>query len=85
MTDGLAMPENALTFRLSTLKARKAVRLNQKEIATSVMKGAEAGLISPQYLYNIEHDPRSLSSVHLIRQFSRNLNIMVSSPNSLSQ
>jgi transcriptional regulator with XRE-family HTH domain len=39
------------------------------------MKEEGGGSISPQYLNDIEHDRRSPSSGHLIRQFSGILNI----------
>jgi transcriptional regulator with XRE-family HTH domain len=45
------------------------------ELASRIMKEDDAGPISPQYLNDIEHDRRSPSSGHLIRQFSRILNI----------
>lgn len=40
-----------------------------------MMKEEEIGAISPQYLNDIEHDRRSPSSGHLIRQFSGVLQI----------
>lgn len=40
-----------------------------------MMKEEGSGSISPQYFNDIEHDRRSPSSGHLIRQFSGILNI----------
>lgn len=64
-----------MTFGQAISKGRKALGLSQKEIAARVMKEDEAGAISPQYLNDIEHDRRSPSSGHLIRQFAGILNI----------
>ena len=64
-----------MTFGQAIAKARKAKGLSQKELAGLVVKDEEAGAISPQYLNDIEHDRRSPSSGHLIRQFSGILNI----------
>lgn len=75
MKYGSAMSADGVTFGLAISKARKAAGLSQKELAARVMKEEEAGPISPQYLNDIEHDRRSPSSSHLIRQFSRILNI----------
>lgn len=69
------MPADAVTFGLAISKARKTVGLSQKELAARVMKEEDAGPISPQYLNDIEHDRRSPSSGHLLRQFSSILNI----------
>lgn len=73
--DGSAMSADGVTFGQAISKARKAVGLSQKELAARVMKEEAAGPISPQYLNDIEHDRRSPSSGHLIRQFSSILNI----------
>jgi transcriptional regulator with XRE-family HTH domain len=64
-----------MTFGLAISKARKTLGLSQKELAARVMKEEGGGSISPQYLNDIEHDRRSPSSGHLIRQFSGTLNI----------
>jgi transcriptional regulator with XRE-family HTH domain len=64
-----------MTFGLAISKARKTLGLSQKELAARVMKEEGGGSISPQYLNDIEHDRRSPSSGHLIRQFSGILNI----------
>lgn len=69
------MPADAVTFGLAISKARKTLGLSQKELAARVMKEEGGGSISPQYLNDIEHDRRSPSSGHLIRQFSGILNI----------
>jgi transcriptional regulator with XRE-family HTH domain len=69
------MSADGMTFGQAISKARKALGLSQKELAARVMKEEESGAISPQYLNDIEHDRRSPSSGHLIRQFSGILNI----------
>ena len=69
------MSTDGMTFGLAISKARKTLGLSQKELAARVMKEEGGGSISPQYLNDIEHDRRSPSSGHLIRQFSGILNI----------
>lgn len=69
------MSAPSVTFGQAISKARKALGLSQKELAARVMKEEGGGSISPQYLNDIEHDRRSPSSGHLIRQFSGILNI----------
>jgi len=69
------MSADGVTFGQAISKARKALDLSQKELAARVMKEEGGGSISPQYLNDIEHDRRSPSSGHLIRQFSGILNI----------
>ncbi|SET90780.1 helix-turn-helix domain-containing protein, partial [Oceanicella actignis] len=69
------MSSDGMTFGRAIAKARKAAGLSQKELAARVMKEEGGGSISPQYLNDIEHDRRSPSSSHLIREFSGILNI----------
>ena len=69
------MSADSVTFGLAISKARKTLGLSQKELAARVMKEEGGGSISPRYLNDIEHDRRSPSSGHLIRQFSGILNI----------
>lgn len=69
------MPADAVSFGQAISKARKGLGLSQKELAARVIKEEGGGAISPQYLNDIEHDRRSPSSGHLIRQFSGILNI----------
>lgn len=69
------MSADGVTFGQAISKARKGLGLSQKELAARVMKEEGGGSISPQYLNDIEHDRRSPSSGHLIRQFSSILNI----------
>lgn len=75
MNDGSYMSADGVTFGQVISKARKALGLSQKELAARVMKEEDGGSISPQYLNDIEHDRRSPSSGHLIRQFSGILKI----------
>ena len=69
------MSADGVTFGQAISKARKGLGLSQKELAARVMKEEGGGSISPQYLNDIEHDRRSPSSGHLIRQFSGILHI----------
>jgi transcriptional regulator with XRE-family HTH domain len=69
------MSADGVTFGQAISKARKALGLSQKELSARVMKEEGGGSISPQYLNDIEHDRRSPSSGHLIRQFACILNI----------
>jgi len=64
------MSADGVTFGQAISKARRALGLSQKELATRVMKEEDGGAISPQYLNDIEHDRRSPTSDHLIRQFA---------------
>lgn len=63
------------TFGQSIAKARKAKALSQKDLAGRILKEEDGKAISPQYLNDIEHDRRSPTSDHLIRQFAVVLDI----------
>jgi transcriptional regulator with XRE-family HTH domain len=65
-----AMSAQSVTFGQAIAKARKAKGLSQKELAALVKKKEGGGPISPQYLNDIEHDRRSPTSDHLIKQFA---------------
>lgn len=69
------MTSEALTFGQAIAKGRKAKPLSQKELAALIMKEEDGAPISPQYLNDIEHDRRSPTSDHLIRQFAKALNL----------
>jgi len=69
------MTTDNLTFGRQISQARKAMALSQKELAARIMKEEDGIAISPQYLNDIEHDRRSPTSDHLIRQFAKVLNI----------
>lgn len=58
------------TFGQAIGKARKAKALSQKDLAGRILKEEDGAAISPQYLNDIEHDRRSPTSDHLIRQFA---------------
>lgn len=64
------MSADSMTFGKAISKARKSLGLSQKELAARVMKDEGGGSISPQYLNDIEHDRRSPTSDHLIKQFA---------------
>jgi transcriptional regulator with XRE-family HTH domain len=63
------MPKKEVTFGRTISLARKAMKMSQKELASRIFK-EEGGAISPQYLNDIEHDRRSPTSDHLIKQFT---------------
>ena len=63
-----------ITFGRAIAEARKGRGLSQKELALCV-KREDGQTISPQYLNDIEHDRRSPSSDHLVKQFSEVLGI----------
>ena len=69
------MSADGVTFGQAISKTRKALGLSQKELAARVMKEEGGGSISPQYLNDIEHDRRSPTSDHLIRQFATVLEV----------
>lgn len=56
--------------------ARKIMEMSQKDLAAKILK-EDGQPITPQYLNDIEHDRRSPSSDHMIRQFAKVLNIEV--------
>lgn len=65
------MSDESMSFGQAISKARKAKGMSQKELATLVVKDEDGGAISPQYLNDIEHDRRSPTSDHLIKQFAK--------------
>ena len=74
-SNGPTMSADGVTFGQAISKARKALGLSQKELAARVLKEEGGGSISPQYLNDIEHDRRSPTSDHLIRQFATVLEV----------
>jgi transcriptional regulator with XRE-family HTH domain len=64
-----------ITFGTYIVEARKALKMNQKELAASILREEDGQPISPQYLNDIEHDRRSPSSDHLIQQFAEVLRL----------
>jgi transcriptional regulator with XRE-family HTH domain len=65
------MLAQSTSFGQAVAKARKAKGLSQKELAALIVKDEGGGSISPQYLNDIEHDRRSPTSDHLIKQFAK--------------
>ena len=63
------------TFGQTISKARKAKSLSQKDLAGIILKEEDNAAISPQYLNDNEHDRRSPTSDHLIRQFAKALDL----------
>lgn len=64
------MAEKAVTFGRAIILARRARGMSQRELASLIQKEDNLGPISPPYLNDIEHDRRSPTSDHLIRQFA---------------
>jgi transcriptional regulator with XRE-family HTH domain len=62
------------SFGRAIASARKELRLSQKELAGNILK-EEGDPITPQYLNDIEHDKRTPSSDHLVKQFATELKI----------
>jgi transcriptional regulator with XRE-family HTH domain len=69
------MTTGEVTFGQTISKARKAKSLSQKDLAGIILKEEDGTPISPQYLNDIEHDRRSPTSDHLIRQFAKALDL----------
>lgn len=68
------MNSEKLTFGRAIAQARKEKEISQKELA-SLIEREDGDPISPQYLNDIEHNRRSPSSDHLVKQFSKILKI----------
>lgn len=67
------------SFGRAITAKRKSLGLSQKDLAGKIMK-EDGTSITPQYLNDIEHDRRSPSSEHIVKQFADVLDI---SPNVL--
>ena len=68
------MPVDLTSFGRAVSSARKAKQISQKELA-AIIKKEDGASITPQYLNDIEHDRRSPSPDHLVKQFARILDI----------
>ena len=68
------MPLETSSFGRAIASARKELGISQKELASKIIK-EEGDAITPQYLNDIEHDKRTPSSDHLVRQFATELKI----------
>jgi transcriptional regulator with XRE-family HTH domain len=68
------MPLDMSSFGGAIASGRKAKEMSQKELAAKIVK-EDGQPITPQYLNDIEHDRRSPSSDHMIRQFAKVLGI----------
>src|SRR5690606_28706741 len=69
------MSADGVTFGPAIPQPRQRHGLSHYQLAARAMQEDRVGTMSPQYLNDIEHDRRSPSSGHLIRQFSGILNI----------
>jgi DNA-binding XRE family transcriptional regulator len=58
------------TFGQTIANARKEKGLSQKQLAALITK-EDGASITPQYLNDIEHDRRSPSSDHMVKQFAK--------------
>ena len=65
-----------MTFGNQIAKARKALGLSQKDLASKITK-EDGEPISPQYLNDIEHDRRNPPSEDMIKQFAKQLKLQV--------
>jgi transcriptional regulator with XRE-family HTH domain len=62
------------SFGRAIASARKVKQLSQKELSALIRK-EDGEPITPQYLNDIEHDRRSPSGDHLVKQFAKVLGI----------
>jgi len=74
------MSVDTSSFGRAIASARKELQLSQKDLAKKILKEENDEPITPQYLNDIEHDRRSPSSDHMVKQFAMVLKI---SPNVL--
>ena len=63
------------SFGSAVASARKKMGWSQKELAAKIIKEEDQAPITPQYLNDIEHNRRSPTSNHLVKQFARVLDI----------
>jgi len=63
------------SFGSAVASARKKKGWSQKELAAKIIKEEDQAPITPQYLNDIEHNRRSPTSDHLVKQFARVLDI----------
>jgi len=68
------MAVDTSSFGRAIASARKDLGLSQKDLANKIRK-EDGEAITPQYLNDIEHDRRSPSSDHIVKQFSTVLNL----------
>jgi len=58
------------SFGRAIASARKQLKMSQKDLAAKIHK-EDGESITPQYLNDIEHDRRTPSSDHIVREFAR--------------
>ena len=63
------MTDKEQTFGRAISQARKKLGWSQKELASKIRR-EDHEPISPQYLNDIEHDRRSPTSDHMVREFA---------------
>ena len=64
------MTVDTSSFGRAIASARKDLQLSQKDLAKKIFKEEDGEPITPQYLNDIEHDRRSPSSDHIVKQFA---------------
>lgn len=70
------MPIDLASFGRAISSARRDKELSQKQLSELIRK-EDGSAITPQYLNDIEHDRRSPSSDHIVKQFAKVLGIDV--------
>jgi transcriptional regulator with XRE-family HTH domain len=82
------MTLDLVSFGRAVSSARKLKQLSQKELSALVRK-EDGEPITPQYLNDIEHDRRSPSGDHLVKQFATvldlDINVLFSTIGMLSE
>jgi transcriptional regulator with XRE-family HTH domain len=75
MTPDTSSTIDTSSFGRAIASARRRLQLSQKELAKKILKEEDGEPITPQYLNDIEHDRRSPSSDHIVKQFATVLDI----------
>jgi transcriptional regulator with XRE-family HTH domain len=69
------MTVDTSSFGKAISNARKILGISQKDLANKILKEDDGQPITPQYLNDIEHDRRSPSSDHIVKQLSKVLKV----------
>jgi len=62
------------SFGRAIASSRKELKMSQKDLAAKIRK-EDGTPITPQYLNDIEHDRRSPTSDHMVKEFARVLGL----------
>ena len=68
------MAVDTSSFGRMIASRRKELKMSQKDLAARIRK-EDGEPITPQYLNDIEHDRRSPSSDHMVKEFARVLDM----------